>query len=366
LEKEVRVVLERVQKVLAAAGVASRREAEQWIAEGRVMVNGQVVDSMGFKVDPDKDFIKVDGKRVHRPEQKLTLLLHKPRNVVCTVKDPQERTTVMDLVANVKSRVYPVGRLDFDAEGLLVMTNDGDLANLLTHPRYGVPRTYLAKVSGIPDTVKLERLKNGVILEDGRARAVQAEILRPGDKNTWVKIVVTEGRNHLVKKMLQAVGHPVSKLKRIEFGPFQLGRLPAGQVRIVSQEEVEQIKEKLSQAKPKTEESSDRPALRPPKREGRSSRPWVAPQEGGGQGEGGEIKREKRQPWAGKGGPSDRPDRRPPKREGRSEGPWAPPRQEGGGQVKRKPRQTGPGKKGPSNRPSGRPGRKERAERKKR
>ena len=234
--------MERIQKILAQAGIASRREAEKMILEGRVVVNGTVIDALGLKADPLKDHIKVDGKRLPRYEPKLSLLLNKPRGYLCTVKDPEERRTIMDLLTRVKARVYPVGRLDFDAEGLVILTNDGDLAHLLSHPKFSIPRTYLAKVSGVPDEKQLNRLKRGIVLEDGRARAVFILLLGQGEKNSWVRMVVAEGRNHLVKRMFMAIGHPVLKLKRVAFGSIQLGNLPPSQFRYLTPEEIEKLK----------------------------------------------------------------------------------------------------------------------------
>jgi len=236
------MVLERIQKILARAGVASRREAERMLLEGRVTVNGSVVDALGSKADVGRDHIKVDGKKITRVEPQVTILLNKPRGVVSTVRDPQERPTVMDLLKNMKYRVYPVGRLDFDAEGLLLLTNDGRLTYLLSHPKFEVPKTYWVKVAGVPDEAKLGRLMRGVMLEDGRAAAASCRILRKREKNCWVEIVVTEGRNHLVKRMFSAVGHTVLKLKRIQYGPIRLGTTPAGQFRYLTDEELKKLK----------------------------------------------------------------------------------------------------------------------------
>jgi len=193
------VATERIQKILAKAGIASRREAERMVLEGRVTVNGRVIDTLGLKTDPLKDAIKVDGKRLTGFEPPMTLLLNKPRGYLATVKDPKGRPTVMDLLKHLKLRIYPVGRLDLDAEGLLLLTNDGELANRLAHPKFSIPRTYLVKV-------------------------------------------VTEGRNRLVKRMFSAIGHPVLKLKRIQFGPIQLGGLPFGQFRHLTAEEIAKLK----------------------------------------------------------------------------------------------------------------------------
>jgi 23S rRNA pseudouridine2605 synthase len=236
------LALERIQKILAKAGIASRREAERMIVEGRITVNGKAVDTLGFKADPSRDHIKVDGKRMNQFEPKITLLLNKPRGFLSTVKDPEGRPTVMDLVKKVKWRVYPVGRLDFDAEGLLLLTNDGDLAYTLSHPRFSIPRTYWVKVAGVLEEKRLARLKRGVMLEDGRARVVSFSILRQGEKNSWVRVVLTEGRNHLVKRMFSAIGHSVLKLKRTQIGPIQLGDLPFGQFRYLTPEETMKLK----------------------------------------------------------------------------------------------------------------------------
>ena len=234
--------LERIQKILAKAGIASRREAEQMISEGRVTVNGKIIEILGSKADPLKDHIKVDGKKITQFEANVTLLLNKPRGYLSAVKDPKGRPTVMDLLKKVKYRVYPVGRLDFDAEGLLLLTNDGDLAYALTHPKFSIHRTYLVKVIGIPEEKKLLRLKRGIMLEDGKASVVSFNVLRQGEKNSWVRVVVTEGRNHLVKRMFSVIGHSVLKLKRVEFGTIQLGDLPFGQFRYLTHDEVIKLK----------------------------------------------------------------------------------------------------------------------------
>ncbi len=236
------MALERIQKILARAGVASRREAERMVLEGRVTVNGKVVDRLGFKADPQKDAIKLDGKPVGRFEPRITLVLNKPRGYLTTVRDPKGRPTVMDLLPAQKWRLYPVGRLDLDAEGLLLLTNDGEIANRLTHPRYSVPKTYLVKVSGVPEEKDLARLRRGILLEDGMARVVSCSILRQKEKNSWVRVVVTEGRNRLLKRMFLTIGHPVLKLKRVQFGPIRLGDLPFGHFRRLTPEEMEKLR----------------------------------------------------------------------------------------------------------------------------
>ncbi len=219
------------------------------VAEGRVSVNGKIAETLGFKADPSRDFIKVDGKRLAPPEAKVILALNKPRGYLSTVKDPGGRPTIMDLLRNMRWRIYPVGRLDFDAEGLLLLTNDGDLAHLLSHPRFSIPKTYLVKVAGVPEEKKLERLERGVMLEDGKARAVSCSLIRQREKNSWVRVVVTEGRNHLVKRMFSAVGHSVLKLKRIEYGPIPLGDLPFGRSRYLTAGEMEKLKRLMADSR---------------------------------------------------------------------------------------------------------------------
>ena len=218
------------------------------VIEGRVMVNGKMVDTLGFKADPSKDHIKIDGKRLKGFEARVTLLLNKPRGYLSTVKDPEGRPTVMDLLKRRKWRVYPVGRLDFDAEGLLLLTNDGDIAHLLSHPRFSIPRTYWVKVKGVPDEQRLTQLKRGVKLEDGKASVVSSAILRQGEKNSWIQVVVTEGRNRLVKRIFSAIGHPVLKLKRVGFGPIRLGNLPIGQFRYLTPAEFEDLKKLIARS----------------------------------------------------------------------------------------------------------------------
>ena len=224
------------------------------VIEGRVTVNGKVVDQLGFKTDPSKDHIKVDGKRLRRFEPKVALLLNKPRGYVSTVKDPEGRPTVMDLLKNLKWRVYPVGRLDFDAEGLLLLTNDGDLTYHFSHPKFSIPRSYLVKIRGVPEEERLARLKRGVRLEDGNAKAVSVQVFRQREKNSWIQVVVTEGRNRLVKRMFSAIGYPVLKLKRVGFGPIQLGDLRIGQYRYLTAEETTKLRQISSELRVRSSE----------------------------------------------------------------------------------------------------------------
>jgi len=234
---------ERLQKYLASAGVASRRHAEELITAGRVAVNNTTVTELGTKVTPGTDLVTVDGKLVAPPEEKTYLLLYKPTGVVTTLEDPQERATVKHYLGDFPQRVFPVGRLDYDAEGALLLTDDGELAHKLTHPSFQVPRTYLAKVKGTPDEATLEKLRGGVRLEDGLATPKSVDIFEAAEKNTWLKLVVTEGRQHLIKRMCAAVGHPVVRLYRPSYGGVGAQGLRPGEIRALTKEEVRTLNE---------------------------------------------------------------------------------------------------------------------------
>jgi len=223
---------ERLQKYLSRAGVASRRAAEEMIRAGRVAVNGREVRELGVKIDSDRDAVQVDGRRV-RPEPLVTVMLHKPYGYISTTKDPQGRRVVTDLLGDKGPRLYPVGRLDYDATGLLLLTNDGELAQRLTHPRYQVPRTYRVTVAGEVSRETLRLLARGVEVS-GRVVAVEVEARKREAEKTVLEITVWEGRYHLVKRLLEQVGHPVLKLKRIAYGPLRLGRLPRGAHRFLT------------------------------------------------------------------------------------------------------------------------------------
>ena len=234
---------ERLQKVLAHAGIASRRAAETLISHGRVSVNGAVVSRLGTSVDPERDTIRVDGAKI-RPAavDRVYLLLNKPRGYVTTLRDPEGRPTVLDLVRDVRARVYPIGRLDFNSEGLLLLTNDGTLAHALMHPRHGVEKTYLAKVRGVPLPEAGHRLGRGVRLDGKKTLPAKVSVVRTVANASWVEVTVREGRKHQVRRMLEAIGHPVSRLRRIRYGGLDLGRLPAGSWRPLKPPEVERLR----------------------------------------------------------------------------------------------------------------------------
>jgi len=227
---------ERLQKVLAKAGLGSRRACEELIEAGRVEVNGQVA-ALGRRVDPERDRVTVDGVTIPVRPGFVYYLLNKPAKVVTTASDPQGRPTVIELVP-AEPRVFPVGRLDWDTEGLLLLTNDGDLANGLTHPSRGVPKTYLAEVAGVPTRGAVRRLREGVDLEDGRTAPAQARVAQTTPTGAALEIVIHEGRNRQVRRMCEAVGHPVRRLVRTRFGPLRDNRLAPGQWRPLTQEEI--------------------------------------------------------------------------------------------------------------------------------
>ncbi|MFZ5447463.1 MAG: pseudouridine synthase, partial [Thermodesulfobacteriota bacterium] len=232
---------ERLQKFLARAGVASRRAAEEYIRAGRVAVNGQVVTEMGVKVDPDQDVVKVDGRPVKVKVALVTVMLHKPSGYVCTTRDPQGRRVVTELLRQRTDRLYPVGRLDYDATGLLLLTNDGELAYRLTHPSYQVPRTYRVTVTGEVSRETLRQLAAGLEL-DGRFVYPEVGVTKREPEKTVLEITVHEGRYHLIKRLMEQVGHPVMKLKRIAFGPLRLEGLPRGSLRELTGKEITALK----------------------------------------------------------------------------------------------------------------------------
>jgi 23S rRNA pseudouridine2605 synthase len=239
-------VTERLQKILSAAGVASRRTAETLIVQGRVSVNGDVVRELGTKADPEADDIRVDGRRIRSAQRKRYLLLNKPRGYVTTRSDPGKRPTVMDLLKGVKEYVYPVGRLDYDSEGLLLLTNDGELAARLTHPRHEVERLYEARVRGVPDAHALGRLATGIVIEGRKTAPAQVKLARKLDAESGAQAVVLvgihEGRHRQVRQMFDAVGHPVMRLRRVRIGPIRDEELKTGHYRELTRQEIDKLK----------------------------------------------------------------------------------------------------------------------------
>jgi pseudouridine synthase len=258
---------QRLQKILSQAGVASRRAAEKLIAEGRVTLNGKTVLEMGTKADADTDDIRVDGRRLHAPERKRYILLNKPAGVVSTRSDPQRRRTVIDLLHGVREYVYPVGRLDYETEGLLLLTNDGDLAARLTHPRHGVERSYEARVAGMPDADALRQLREGIPLDGHRTLPAEATLLndRRGQREGVVQLTIREGRNRQVRRMLEAVGHPVRELARTRIGPLTDRRLKVGTWRDLTAAEVTTLQALANRPAPTPPPRRPRPAAARPR-----------------------------------------------------------------------------------------------------
>ncbi|KXK05506.1 MAG: 23S rRNA pseudouridylate synthase B [Nitrospira sp. OLB3] len=261
----------RLQKLIAGTGIASRRKAEELIIAGRVTINGQVVRELGTKVDPERDHVKVDGKHLRAAQPYVYLILNKPKNVMSTLDDPEGRPTVKDYLHGVTVRVFPVGRLDFDSEGLMLLTNHGDLAQALLHPRYHVPKTYLIKVKGVLDDAKIDALERGVKLEDGYTAPAKVVKVSKAESNSWLEVTIHEGRKHQVKRMIEAVGSSVIKLTRIRMGPLLLGDLAPGAYRFLTDREANRLRELVEDRITRVErpglDASGKPV------------PWTAPQQ---------------------------------------------------------------------------------------
>jgi 23S rRNA pseudouridine2605 synthase len=232
---------ERLQKVLAKAGIASRRGAEKLIRQGKVRVDGKVVTEMGTKVDPGTQAIECEGIALSSQEKKVYVLLHKPSGYLSTVDDPQGRPIVTDLLKNIKERVYPVGRLDLDTEGALLLTNDGELAHKILHPSHEVNKTYVAKVKGLPGKKKLDALSKGIELEGRKTWPADIEVLNTKVQSAIIRIIIHEGRKRQVRKMFEAIGHPVLELKRIAYGQLELGELRPGKYRFLTPADIKLI-----------------------------------------------------------------------------------------------------------------------------
>ncbi len=240
-------MLMRLNKFLAHAGVCSRREADRWIAEGRVSVNGQVVLELGEKIDPGRDRVQANGKPVRtEPERPAYILLNKPAGRVVSVKDPFGRPTVMELLPHLPARVYPVGRLDLDTEGALLLTNDGDLALRLTHPRYGVTKIYEVRIEGEPREEDLDKVRRGIFLEGRKSAPARVLVLRRGRRHTSLKVEIHEGRKREIRKLFEAVGYPVAGLVRVDFAGLTLDGLKPGEWRYLNKKEVDRLHTRIA------------------------------------------------------------------------------------------------------------------------
>jgi len=237
-------MLERLQKVLAKAGVASRRRAEELIRQGKVRVDGRIITEMGTKVDPETQNIECEGVALVSREEKVYILLHKPTGYLSTVDDPQGRPIVTDLLKNIKERVYPVGRLDLNTEGALLLTNDGELSQKILHPSHEVNKTYVAKVKGVPGRKKLDALSKGIELEGRKTWPASIKVLKTEAQSTVIQIIIHEGRKRQVRKMFEAIGHPVLALKRTAYGQLELGGLGPGKYRFLTPRDIKFIFDK--------------------------------------------------------------------------------------------------------------------------
>ncbi len=232
--------VQRLQKIIAQSGVCSRREAENLIAAGRVQVNGRTITQMGYKIDPADCTVTVDGAPL-QAEGKIYILLNKPRGYVTTLSDPQGRPIVSDLLKKIPARLFPVGRLDLDTEGALIMTNDGELGNYVLHPKYEVKKTYIATVIGRPDADGLHRLSQGIFLEGRKTAPAKLRVLKQLQGKTQIEIIIHEGKKRQVRKMFQAIGHPVTHLRRTAYGRLPLGSLAPGEYRKLSLQDLKKI-----------------------------------------------------------------------------------------------------------------------------
>ncbi|MGZ3635181.1 MAG: pseudouridine synthase [Syntrophales bacterium] len=232
---------ERLQKIIAAAGISSRRAAEKMIVEGRVTVNDAVVRQLGARADISADEIRVDGKLILPEESKVYLLLHKPRGYVTTLHDPERRAVVTDLLSGIPERIFPVGRLDYDSEGLLLLTNDGDFSQRVQHPRFKISKTYMVKIDGNLTKKEVRALSEGVRLPDGNFKPENLQIKRTNRKSSWLALNIAEGRNRLIRRGLESLGHPVIRLIRTAIADISLGNMKAGTFRYLTKKEVEHL-----------------------------------------------------------------------------------------------------------------------------
>ncbi len=234
--------MERLQKFLARQGVASRRKAEEMILAGKIKVNGQTVTILGISIDPQKDKVEVEGKQLKKAPASVYFMLNKPRGYISSLSDPKGRKTIADLIEPIKERVYPIGRLDYDSEGLLLLTNDGDLTLALTHPSHQVRKIYRVRVNGLPTDKKLAKLETGIPLEDGLTAPATVRFVDLLKGNALLEISIQEGRNRQIRRMCEYIGHPVLRLKRIKIGDLALGSLKSGEYRPLTAKELKLLK----------------------------------------------------------------------------------------------------------------------------
>ena len=232
---------ERLQKIIAGSGISSRRVAEKMIVDGMVSVNDVVVRQLGAKADIEADEIRVDGKLILPEVSKVYLMLHKPKGYVTTLHDPQKRAVVKDLLSGISERIFPVGRLDYDSEGLLLMTNDGDFSLRVQHPRFGIPKSYMVKIEGTLTKSEVRALSEGIRLSDGNFKPKNLQIIRTNRKSSWLTLTIAEGRNRLIRRGLESLGHPIVRLIRTAISDISLGNMKAGTFRHLTRKEVQHL-----------------------------------------------------------------------------------------------------------------------------
>lgn len=233
--------MERLQKYLADSGIASRRKSEEFILAGKVKVNGEIIKELGFKVDPEKDLIEYLGVKVEKNKERMVLMLNKPTEVISSAKDPQGRKTVIDLIPERFPRLYPVGRLDYDSEGMILLTNDGELANKITHPKSKVKKVYSVWVYGYPSKESMSKFSKGVELEDGTTAPAKIKIIKKGKNSTEMEVEISEGKKRQVRRMFEILGHPVFKLVRTQIGELKMGNLEQGKYKVLKEQEIKRI-----------------------------------------------------------------------------------------------------------------------------
>jgi 23S rRNA pseudouridine2605 synthase len=234
-------VQERLQKVIAQAGLASRRDAEKMILAGRVSINNQVVKQLGTKADIEKDEIRLDGMLIYAELEKIYIMLNKPSGYVTTLSDPQNRSIVSDLLPAELTRVFPAGRLDYDSQGLLLLTNDGDFAQRLIHPRFRIPKVYQVKIKGKLSNSEIHGLQLGVELDDGKFKPEDVRVVKLNEKSTWLSITLRSGKNRIIRRAFEALGHDVAELVRIRIGGLELGNLKTGAHRFLTKAETQKL-----------------------------------------------------------------------------------------------------------------------------
>jgi 23S rRNA pseudouridine2605 synthase len=232
---------ERLQKIIAGSGISSRRAAEKMIAEGRITVNNAVVRQLGAKADIKEDEIRLDGKLIFYEASKVYLMLNKPKGYVTTLHDPQGRPVVSDLLSGVSERIFPVGRLDYDSEGLLLMTNDGNFSERIQHPRFRISKTYIVKIEGKLTSSEIKSLSNGIMLDDGKFKPENCQIFKTNRKSCWITVTSTEGRNRLIRRVFESLGHSVVRLIRTDIADISLGNMKAGTFRYLTRQEVKHL-----------------------------------------------------------------------------------------------------------------------------